>query len=138
MSCTKRGRIRNLWPMNKKVLAICGSVRAQSTNKQYIELIARLAEEPEVLRGGEGWEVSMFEGLAGLPAFNPDIVEPPPDVADFYAKVAGADGVLICTPEYAMGPPGVLKNAIDWTVGVSAFSHRRVFRRIIHYPPSVP
>ena len=36
------------------------------------------------------------------------------------------DGVLICTPEYAMGIPGSLKNAIDWTVSSCEFSHKPV------------
>jgi NAD(P)H-dependent FMN reductase len=35
-----------------------------------------------------------------------------------------ADGVIICTPEYAHGVPGSLKNAIDWTVGTSEFSQK--------------
>jgi chromate reductase len=37
-----------------------------------------------------------------------------------------ADGILICTPEYAMGVPGSLKNAIDWTVSSMEFSHKPV------------
>jgi chromate reductase len=32
--------------------------------------------------------------------------------------------VIICTPEYAHGVPGSLKNAIDWTVGSAEFSHK--------------
>ncbi|TDW96734.1 NAD(P)H-dependent FMN reductase [Dinghuibacter silviterrae] len=71
--------------------------------------------------GGATWKVTLFDGLAGLPAFNPDL-DPPSSVQDFLMLMAQADGILICTPEYAMGVPGSLKNAIDWTVGVSAFS----------------
>jgi NAD(P)H-dependent FMN reductase len=38
---------------------------------------------------------------------------PPPSFPSFRAKVAGADGLLIVTPEYKGGYPGVLKNALD-------------------------
>jgi NAD(P)H-dependent FMN reductase len=40
----------------------------------------------------------------------------PPAVADLRAQLAAADAALLCTPEYAFGMPGVLKNAIDWLV----------------------
>jgi NAD(P)H-dependent FMN reductase len=44
----------------------------------------------------------------------PDETEsPPPSFPSFRAKVAGADGLLIVTPEYKGGYPGVLKNALD-------------------------
>jgi len=60
------------------------------------------------------WEI--FDDLGTLPHFN-DPEEAPPSVAAFKTKLAEADAVLICTPEYAFGIPGSLKNAIDWTVG---------------------
>ncbi len=46
------------------------------------------------------------------------------EVADLRRQLREADGVLICTPEYAMGVPGTLKNAIDWTVSSAEFSHK--------------
>jgi len=64
--------------------------------------------------------VSIFEGLGSLPHFNPDLdVEgavPPPPVHDFRAQVGAADALLICSPEYAHGVPGSLKNGLDWLV----------------------
>ncbi len=65
-------------------------------------------------------EVVLFAGLASLPHFNPDFdfegaVLPPP-VVDLRAAIAGADALLICSPEYAHGVPGSLKNALDWLV----------------------
>jgi NAD(P)H-dependent FMN reductase len=48
------------------------------------------------------------------------------EVLHFLGQLAAADGVLICTPEYAMGVPGSLKNAIDWTVATSSFSGKPV------------
>ena len=49
---------------------------------------------------------------------------PPENVAAFRRQLREADGVLICTPEYAMGVPGSLKNAIDWTVSSCEFSRK--------------
>jgi chromate reductase, NAD(P)H dehydrogenase (quinone) len=51
---------------------------------------------------------------------------PPKDVSHFREQLKQADGILICTPEYAMGVPGTLKNAIDWTVSSMEFSHKPV------------
>jgi NAD(P)H-dependent FMN reductase len=70
----------------------------------------------------------MFEGLSEIPHFNPDLDtdNPPMNVSDFREQLKNADGILICTPEYAMGVPGSLKNAIDWTVSSMEFSHKPV------------
>jgi NAD(P)H-dependent FMN reductase len=94
----------------KKVLAISGSTRAHSTNHRLIKAIELLTFDT--------LEIELFQGLAELPQFNPDIaLENVPDaVLEFKKQIAAADGVLICTPEYAHGVPGSLKNAIDWTV----------------------
>lgn len=58
-----------------------------------------------------------------LPPFNPDNDNESAgaEVADLRDQFAQSDGVLICTPEYAMGVPGTLKNAIDWTVSSADF-----------------
>lgn len=76
----------------------------------------------------EMFNISIFTGLAEIPHFNPDIDNeaPPAAVTQFRQKLKEADGVLICTPEYAMGVPGTLKNAIDWTVSSCEFSHKPV------------
>ena len=101
----------------KKVLVICGSTRKQSSNLNLIKAIQDMSSE---------LEVSVFTGLADLPQFNPDndIDPAPPTVASFRNLIRNADGVLICTPEYAMGVPGSLKNAIDWVVSSCEFSHK--------------
>ena len=61
----------------------------------------------------------MFLGLGELPAFNPDLDgEGTPETVDSLRKMLDAcDAVLISSPEYAHGVPGVLKNALDWIVG---------------------
>jgi chromate reductase len=64
--------------------------------------------------------VTIFDGLATLPHFNPDLdgegaVTPAP-VRDFRVQIGAADALLISSPEYAHGVPGALKNALDWLV----------------------
>jgi NAD(P)H-dependent FMN reductase len=93
-----------------RFLAIPGSLRAQSSNRAVLDAARALAPS--------GVEVALFEGVGTLPHFNPDDdVEPfPPAVAAWRSEVGHADALLICSPEYARGVPGALKNAIDWLV----------------------
>jgi NAD(P)H-dependent FMN reductase len=62
--------------------------------------------------------IELWDGLAGLPHFNPDLDGEtlPPAVAAWRRRIAEADGLLISSPEYARGVPGSLKNALDWLV----------------------
>lgn len=92
------------------ILAISGSLRAASSNTALLELAARLAPA--------GVTVELYAGLGALPHFNPDREdEPIPGVLDWRKRVRRADGLLFCSPEYAHGVPGSLKNALDWLVG---------------------
>ena len=104
----------------KKILAISGSLRANSTNLTIIKSIARTFDGRI--------EVSIYEGLAHLPHFNPDLEKTAQiaEVEDFRRRVRAADGVLICTPEYVFSMPGALKNALEWTVGTSDFDQKPV------------
>jgi len=98
-----------------RILAISGSLRAASSNTAVVEA-ARLLAPPDV-------EVVIYRGLGELPHFNPDVemgVLPPP-VAELRAAVGSADALLICSPEYAHGVPGSMKNALDWLVGGPEF-----------------
>jgi chromate reductase, NAD(P)H dehydrogenase (quinone) len=74
--------------------------------------------------------VTMFEGLAALPHFSPDLdaegVALPPIVEDFRRQIGEADAVLISSPEYAHGVPGSLKNALDWLVSSSGMVYKPV------------
>lgn len=102
-------------PNPPHVLTISGSLRAGSSNATLLAAAARLA--PDRIA------VSPYDGLAELPAFNPDIEEGPgplPNaVQQWRAAIASADAVLFSSPEYAHGIPGALKNALDWVVGGS-------------------
>ena len=104
--------------IRKKVLAISGSTRQNSSNHKLINAIAALAAEQI--------EITTFGSIATLPHFNPDNNNEQVDenVESFRQLLRNADGVIICTPEYAHGVPGSLKNAIDWTVSTSEFSHK--------------
>jgi len=107
--------------MRKRILAICGSTRAMSSNLQLIKIIGSLYRSD--------FDLILCDNLASLPHFNPDIDTPelvPGTVRFFREQIKLADGILICTPEYAHGVPGTLKNAIDWTVSQSGFSGRPV------------
>src|SRR6185312_15335091 len=62
-----------------------------------------------------GAELVEFDQLGAIPPFNEDDEATPPEsVQRFKQAIAGADALLIATPEYNSSIPGVLKNAIDW------------------------
>lgn len=94
-----------------RVLAISGSLRRRSSNTALVNAALQLAPS--------GVEVSVYAGLEHLPPFNPDLDGdlPPAAVKDFRAALQRCDALLISSPEYAHGVPGVLKNALDWVVG---------------------
>ncbi len=105
-----------------RILAICGSLRAQSSNRALLEAVARLA--PAAI------DIAIYEDLRSLPHFDPDLdreqdVAPEP-VAALRARISAADGVIICSPEYAHGVPGSLKNALDWLVSYPDFNGKPV------------
>jgi NAD(P)H-dependent FMN reductase len=97
-----------------KVLALVGSLRAASVNRQIAQLAAQVAPE--------GVTVTLFEGLGDLPFYNEEIddatnvaVEHAPAPVEALRAAAGdADAVLVVTPEYNGSIPAVIKNAIDW------------------------
>ncbi|UUZ89895.1 NAD(P)H-dependent oxidoreductase [Paenibacillus sp. P25] len=118
--------------MNEKriqIMAISGSLRSRSSNTSILRACAAAAPG--------NMEVAMYDGIGGSPHFNPEIDgdEPPPSVAEFRTRLREADGVLICTPEYAGGVPGVLKNALDWCVSSGVFMNKPV--AVISASPSL-
>jgi NAD(P)H-dependent FMN reductase len=96
-----------------KVLALVGSLRAASINRQIAELAAEVAPD--------GVAVTIFEGLGDLPFYNEeidDVMNPEAPVLAAVAALRGAaadaDAALVVTPEYNGSYPAVVKNAIDW------------------------
>jgi chromate reductase len=102
-----------------KILAISGSLRAASTNSALLRAAALLAPA--------GVEIDLYQGLGGLPHFNPDLEDAePPAVTDLRARVRESGGLLFAVPEYAHGVPGALKNLLDWLVGGEEFIDKPV------------
>lgn len=102
------------------ILALSGSLRRQSSNTATLQAATRLA--PSTMR------IELYSGLGELPFFNPDLdkEEVPTTVRDLRQRIGEADGLLICSPEYARGVAGVLKNALDWLVSSVEFPDKAV------------
>ena len=93
--------------MPYKIAIIVGSLREGSINRKIARSMCAIR--------GDNLDCSMVE-IGDLPLYNQDFdgsPDEPPAYADFRERIAAADGVLFCTPEYNRGVPGVLKNAID-------------------------
>lgn len=90
------------------VLGISGSLRAASYNSGLL----RAAQEA----APPGVAVEIFDGLAAIPPYDGDIeaAGDPDPVLSLKRAIAGADALLLASPEYNRGMSGVLKNAIDW------------------------
>ena len=90
-----------------RIVAFAGSLRQGSYNRALLRAAQELAPE--------GMDVEIIE-IGGLPFYNADVEAQgdPPSVAAYKAALADADGLLIATPEYNDGIPGVLTTAIDW------------------------
>ena len=91
-----------------KILAVSGSLRADSLNTKLLQAAAELASD-EV-------EFEVWDGLKAVPPYDQDDEDgsPPLAVARLRSAVAAADAVLFATPEYNASIPGQLKNALDW------------------------
>jgi len=93
------------------VLLVSGSLRKGSTNSAALRTVLRGAPD--------GVRASLYEGMASLPAFNPDldVDPPPPAVMELRHQIRASQALLFSTPEYAGDLPGSFKNLLDWTVG---------------------
>jgi chromate reductase len=93
-----------------RILLVSGSTRGASTNTAVLRTARDVAPAHVA--------AVLYDGLAVLPAFNPDDEsDPGAAVAALRRQIAECDAVLFCTPEYAGGLPGSFKNLLDWTVG---------------------
>jgi chromate reductase, NAD(P)H dehydrogenase (quinone) len=91
-----------------RIAGIAGSLREGSLNKGLLRAAVELAPA--------GMEIIIYTRLGDIPPYNDDVFNKgdPEPVADLKSFIGGADALLISTPEYNYGIPGVLKNAIDW------------------------
>jgi chromate reductase len=91
-----------------RVLAISGSLRRDSHNTALLRAAAEQAPA--------GVELVLWDGLKAIPPYSEDDDGDlaPATVTALRSAVAGADAVLLSTPEYNHSVPGALKNALDW------------------------
>ncbi len=105
-----------------KILAVSGSLRAESYNTRLLREAAKLAPA--------GVELELWEGIGDLPAYDQDLEEDVPESARrLRDDWAAADAILFATPEYNGSVPGGLKNAIDWASrpkGAAALANKTV------------
>jgi NAD(P)H-dependent FMN reductase len=103
-----------------KILAVSGSLQARSSNKSLLARAAQLTSPPVEWR--------QTELIGRLPHYNADLdgAEPPAVVTEWRAELDAADTVVFASPEYGMGMPGALKNAIDWVIGSGSFYKKPV------------
>lgn len=89
------------------IVGLSGSLRRQSVNSALLRAAA------EEMPAGAALEIG---SIAEIPLYNGDVEAAgfPPAVAALKDRIAAADGLLLVTPEYNSGIPGVFKNAIDW------------------------
>ena len=111
-----------------RILGISGSLRAGSFNTALLRAAAALPIDGVTLEVATLHGIPLYDGGAeaadGIPAA----------VEALKAQVRAADGVLLATPEYNNGIPGVFKNGIDWvsrgTPGIPAVFGDRPFALI--------
>lgn len=91
-----------------RAVGLVGSLRRDSFNRRL--LLSACALAPADLK------IEVFEGIWDIPLFNEDVAQEgdPPVVAALRQAIMAADALVIATPEYNYGVPGVLKNALDW------------------------
>lgn len=104
-----------------KVLVIVGSLRKESFNKKLALALEKL-EHPQLQ--------FIFARIDDIPLYNQDLDgNLPASVVRLKKEIIEADGILLVTPEYNRGIPGVLKNMIDWgsrPYGQNSWSKKRV------------
>jgi chromate reductase len=90
-----------------RVLGFAGSLRKGSLNRALLRAAIKLAPD--------GMAITPYD-LDDVPLYNGDVETQgePPGVAAFKDAIRAADGILMATPEYNHGVPGVMKNAVDW------------------------
>ncbi|WP_183559283.1 NADPH-dependent FMN reductase [Mucilaginibacter sp. SP1R1] len=102
------------------LLAISGSLRSGSSNHNILKYLGSIIPA--------NINYTIYNGLAQIPAFDPglDTEDAPASVTELRHLLANADGIVICTPEYAFGVPGSLKNMLDWLVSSSSLVDKPV------------
>ncbi|MFO0667601.1 MAG: NADPH-dependent FMN reductase [Polyangiaceae bacterium] len=106
-----------------KIVGIVGSLRKKSFNRYLLEAAKGLMPQ------GSSLDIL---SIADVPLYNGDVEAEgvPKSVTELADAIVAADGLLVSSPEYNAGIPGVVKNAIDWLSrpphGQRVFSSRPV------------
>ncbi|MCM3541018.1 NADPH-dependent FMN reductase [Priestia endophytica] len=92
--------------MTKTIGLICGSLRKDSYNRIIAQSLKNMDDSIQF----------RWIEINELPLFNEDLEKSgtPETVTSFKSSIQGVDGIIIVSPEYNSGIPGVLKNALDW------------------------
>ena len=92
------------------IFSIPGSLRSGSSNHNILKFLGTLVPD--------NFNYTIYDSLATIPPFDPglDNDTPPQPVTKLRNLIANTNAAIICTPEYAFGVPGQLKNALDWLV----------------------
>lgn len=100
----------------KNILGICGSASQNSANLFILKTIASLT----------GHHFEIMENLHELPSFRTELTDSntPEVIVTMRKKIADADGVIICTPEYILSIPGSLKMIFEWCVSTTVFLNK--------------
>lgn len=101
-----------------KLLAISGSLKSSSSNTSILNYLADLSND--------SFEINIYKDLESIPAFHPEKEEGNKAVKNLRSLLKACDGLIISTPEYAFGVPGVLKNALDWCVSSGELNEKPV------------
>ena len=91
-----------------RLLGISGSLRARSFNT------ALLHNAVELMPQGVSLDIKTLHGIPLYDADEETAADLPDAVVVLKNAITSAHGVLLATPEYNNGIPGVFKNAIDW------------------------
>ena len=117
-----------------RLLAVCGSLRTGSHNRQLLGLASQLLE-----KNGVEIENVDFRRLA-IPIYDGDVEATtglPPGALELAKQIAGADGLVIASPEYNMSMPALLKNAIDWMSRAKPMPLRGKWALLLSASPSL-
>jgi chromate reductase len=90
-----------------RVVAFAGSLRKASYNRGVLFALGELAPPEMAIE---------IHGIDGIPLYDQDVETEgtPPSVQRLRDVITACDGLIIATPEYNAGIPGVLKNTVDW------------------------
>ncbi|MBI1223081.1 MAG: FMN reductase [Bacteroidetes bacterium] len=103
-----------------KILGICGSASRNSGNLAILKFIADSEKA--------AFDFELIEDLTDFPHFRTELTEVnvPEKIVGFRNKIANADGIILCAPEYVFSIPSGLKNILEWCVSTTVFSDKPV------------